>query len=153
MQLDTVDPETFELKDPETLRAQLTELKRVGVEGVMVDIWWGIVEREGPGIYDWKAYGELIEIVAEIGLKLQAVMSFHQCGGNVGDACFITLPQWVLEVGNENPDIFYTDAALRRNREYLSLGKLNVRTRGRPKAVTSACCTRRRPLIPRNVQV
>jgi beta-amylase len=88
----------------------------------MVDIWWGIVEREGPGISDWEAYGELIVLVAEIGLKLQAVMSFHQCGGNIGDACFIALPHWVLQVGDENPDIFYTDSALRRNREYLSLG-------------------------------
>jgi len=122
LQLDTVDPGSFRLKEPEILREQLAELKRAGVAGVMCDVWWGIVEREGPGIYDWSAYIDLVEMVAAAGLKLQAVMSFHQCGGNVGDECFIRLPWWVLKVGETNPDIFYTDARLFRNTEYLSLG-------------------------------
>ena len=52
----------------------------------------------------------------------QAVMSFHAAGGNVGDTCHIKLPQWVLEVGEDNPDIFYTDKVGFRNRECLSLG-------------------------------
>lgn len=49
-------------------------------------------------------------------------MSFHAAGGNVGDTCHITLPQWVLDVGDDHPDIFYTDKAGFRNRECLSLG-------------------------------
>lgn len=49
-------------------------------------------------------------------------MSFHAAGGNVGDTCHITLPQWVLDVGDANPDIFYTDKEGFRNRECLSLG-------------------------------
>ena len=62
-------------------------------------------------------------MVAALGLKYQAVMSFHsvralnlassrhrgQCGGNVGDDCDIPLPSWVLSVGQSNPDIWYTD--------------------------------------------
>jgi beta-amylase len=124
--LDTVDPHTNKLKDPKTLRAHLVELQRIGVEGVMCDVWWGIVEREGPGIYDWEAYTDLVEMVAEVGLKLQAVMSFHQCGGNIGDACTIPLPWWVLKVGDDYPDIWYTDAHLHRNREYISLGADNA---------------------------
>ncbi len=56
-------------------------------------------------------------------MPLQAVMSFHAAGGNVGDTCHIKLPQWVLDVGEDNPDIFYTDKAGFRNRECLSLGK------------------------------
>ena len=35
-------------------------------------------------------------------------MSFHQCGGNVGDACNIPLPSWVLAVGDSH-SVFYTD--------------------------------------------
>jgi hypothetical protein len=53
---------------------------------------------------------------------MQAVMSFHAAGTNVGDTCTIPLPQWVLAAGDENPDIFYTDKARTRNRECLSLG-------------------------------
>lgn len=49
-------------------------------------------------------------------------MSFHQCGGNVGDSCYITLPEWVLKEGEANSDIFFTDRAGTRNQEYLSFG-------------------------------
>ena len=98
LQLDTVDPTTNRLKNPEGLKYQLLELQRAGVDGVMADVWWGIVEREGPKMYNWTGYDELVRLVGSTGLKLQCVMSFHQCGGNVGDACFIPLPEWVLEV-------------------------------------------------------
>lgn len=58
----------------------------------------------------WRAlpqgYDQLIQAITDVGLKLQAVMSFHQCGGNVGDACTIPLPPWVLEVGETNPEIW-----------------------------------------------
>ena len=49
--------------------------------------------------------------MAESGLKVQAVMSFHAAGGNVGDTCTISLPKWVQSVGGEDPDIYYTDRA------------------------------------------
>jgi beta-amylase len=52
-----------------------------------MDVWWGIVEKDGPRNYNWSAYKEIIEIVRKSGLKVQAVMSFHQCGANVGDSC------------------------------------------------------------------
>jgi hypothetical protein len=67
---------------------------QAGVEGVMVDVWWGIVERAGPGQYDLSAYKRLFHKVAAAGLKVQAVMSFHAAGGNVGDTCKIPLPRW-----------------------------------------------------------
>ena len=53
----------------------------------------------------------------------QAVMSFHAAGGNVGDTCHITLPQWVLDVGEQNPDIFYTDKVCSTIRPTLPLPK------------------------------
>jgi len=42
-----------QILDIKALYEQLTELKKAGCEGVMADIWWGIVEREGPMMYDW----------------------------------------------------------------------------------------------------
>ena len=52
----------------------------------------------------------------------QVVMSFHECGGNVGDDVCIPLPNWVAEIGRSNPDIFFTDREGRRNPECLSWG-------------------------------
>lgn len=110
------------LKKERSLEIALHTLKQAGVEGVMVDVWWGIAERGGPRQYDLSAYKRLFYKVAAAGLKVQAVMSFHAAGGNVGDTCKIPLPKWVLEVGEKNPDIFYTDKSGHRNRECLSLG-------------------------------
>ncbi|XP_020237820.1 beta-amylase [Cajanus cajan] len=110
------------LKDREELENQLWELHEAGVDGVMVDVWWGIVESKGPKKYDWSAYRTLFKLVQDCKLKLQAIMSFHQCGGNVGDSVFIPLPKWVLDVGKSNPDIFYTNRKGVRNKECLSLG-------------------------------
>uniref|UniRef100_A0A0D9XMK4 Beta-amylase n=1 Tax=Leersia perrieri TaxID=77586 RepID=A0A0D9XMK4_9ORYZ len=108
------------------MAASLMALKSAGVEGVMVDVWWGVVEREGPRRYDWEGYAELVRMAEIAGVKLQMVMSFHQCGGNVGDSCNIPLPPWVLEEMSSNPDIVYTDRSGRRNPEYISLGCDNV---------------------------
>ncbi|XP_010531694.1 PREDICTED: beta-amylase 3, chloroplastic-like [Tarenaya hassleriana] len=110
------------LNKPRAMNASLMALKSAGVDGVMVDAWWGLVEKDGPLKYNWEGYNELIQMVQKHGLKLQVVMSFHQCGGNVGDSCSIPLPPWVLEEISKNPDLVYTDRSGRRNPEYISLG-------------------------------
>ncbi|KAL2506492.1 Beta-amylase 1 [Abeliophyllum distichum] len=97
-------------------------LKSAGVEGIMMDVWWGLVEREAPGEYNWGGYAELLEMAKKHGLKVQAVMSFHQCGGNVGDSCTIPLPKWAVDEIEKDPDLAYTDQWGRRNYEYVSLG-------------------------------
>eukprot|EP00741_Cyanophora_paradoxa_P023305 tig00000254_g22512.t1 len=124
MPLDTVGLDN-RLKDPEAIAVKLRALKDAGAEGVMVDVWWGLVEGRHPKAYDFSAYLRLLEITAQAGLKLQVVTSFHKCGGNVGDQVTIPLPPWVVEVGKKNPDIFYCDQDGRYNDEYISLGADN----------------------------
>ncbi|KAA3455685.1 beta-amylase 1, chloroplastic-like [Gossypium australe] len=104
------------------MNASLHALKSAGVEGIMIDVWWGLVEREAPGAYNWGGYTELLDMAKKHGLKVQAVMSFHQCGGNVGDSCTIPLPKWVREEMEKDSDLAYTDQWGRRNYEYVSLG-------------------------------
>lgn len=111
-----------ELVDQDVLIDQLRILKSIDVDGVMVDCWWGIVERHAPQHYNWNGYRELFRIVQNIGLKLQVVMSFHECGGNIGDDVHTPLPQWVMEIGQSNPDIYFTDREGRRNHECLTWG-------------------------------
>lgn len=108
-------------RDQVKCEKQFKELREAGVDGIMVDVWWGIVEANGPGLYDWSAYRSLFQLVQKIGLKIQAIMSFHQCGGNIGDDVFIPIPKWVLAIGENNPDIFYTNRTGTRNKECLSL--------------------------------
>eukprot|EP01018_Ginkgo_biloba_P029158 Gb_23715 [translate_table: standard] len=114
--------EQCQLVDPEGLRQHLRTLKSANVDGIMVDCWWGIVEGLSPQKYNWSGYRELFNIVRETKLKLQVVMSLHECGGNVGDDVNISLPKWILEIGKDNPDIFFTDQEGRRNTECLTWG-------------------------------
>ncbi|XP_048421751.1 beta-amylase 2, chloroplastic-like isoform X1 [Pyrus x bretschneideri] len=111
-----------ELVEPQALRNQLQVLKSVGVDGVMVDCWWGIVEAHNPQQYNWNGYKRLFQIVRDLNLKLQVVMSFHECGGNVGDDVYIPLPHWVTEIGQKNPDIYFTNKEGKRNAECLTWG-------------------------------
>lgn len=55
----------------------LKRWKDLGVEGLMVDIWFGLVEKE-PRKYDWKPYIELCQLLKSANLKLQTVLSFHR---------------------------------------------------------------------------
>ncbi|GAB2217357.1 hypothetical protein Droror1_Dr00000532 [Drosera rotundifolia] len=111
-----------ELTDPDGLLKQLRYLKSINVDGIMVNCWWGVVEAHSPQEYKWVGYKKLFQIVRELKLKLQVVMSFHVCGGNFGDDLFIHLPHWVTEIGRTNPDIYFTDKDGRRNHECLSWG-------------------------------
>ena len=103
----------------------LREISAAGAHGVAVDVWWGAVER-APRSYDFGGYRALATAVREAGLRLQVVLSFHACGGNVGDDAAIPLPSWVEEAAVGDADLFYADAprggALgRRNPECVSL--------------------------------
>ncbi|RZC72574.1 hypothetical protein C5167_048056 [Papaver somniferum] len=111
-----------ELVDPDALVKHLKILKSINVDGVMVDCWWGIVEGRRPQDYNWTGYKRLFKLVRRLKLKLQVVMSFHECGGNVGDNVTIPLPGWVKEIGKNNPDIYFTDKEGRRTYECLSWG-------------------------------
>lgn len=111
-----------ELVDLDGLLKQLRVLKSLHVDGVMVDCWWGIVEAHAPLEYNWNGYKKLFQMVRELKLKLQVVMSFHECGGNFGDDVCIPIPHWVAEIGRSNPNIFFTDREGRHNPECLSWG-------------------------------
>lgn len=65
-------------------------------------------------------------MIKQTGLKLQVVLSFHACGGNVGDTAHVPLPAWVVHCGDVDPDLWHTDRPQggcpgRRNKEYLSI--------------------------------
>eukprot|EP00803_Ostreobium_quekettii_P005528 evm.model.scf_1360EXC.4 EVM.evm.TU.scf_1360EXC.4 scf_1360EXC:29335-34456(-) len=124
--LDTVNADgQFRYAASKWFDRALQVLVSSGVKGVAVDLWWGAVETE-PRQYNWAGYKQLFEVVRSTGLKLQVVMAFHACGGNVGDVAQIPLPAWVLKAGDLDPDLFFADKPRDhspglRNREYLSI--------------------------------
>lgn len=59
-----------EVNDFEVFECGLCVLSEIGVEGVMIDVWWGIVERDGLRKYDWVVYREVIDMIKDVGLKV-----------------------------------------------------------------------------------
>ncbi|RRT41649.1 hypothetical protein B296_00019065 [Ensete ventricosum] len=68
-----------------TMGASFMALAAAGVEGITVECWWGIVEREAPGVYDWGGYMDLVMMARRYGLKVRAIIAFHQWGTGPGD--------------------------------------------------------------------
>jgi len=49
------------------------------VQGVMVDVWWGLVEVQGPCHYNWAPYQALLQLVKKSGLLLQGLCDTVLC--------------------------------------------------------------------------
>ncbi len=111
--------------DREQFRQQLAVARQIGVDGVSVDVWWGLVEQAGDQQFDWQYYDAIFADIRAAGLKIVPIMAFHQCGGNVGDDCDIPLPAWIWQhyqaQGIRAEDLQYQSEFGNRSVETLSL--------------------------------
>lgn len=69
-------------------------MKKLGIKAVSTDVWWGLIY-DPSGNYRWDYYDRIVEHIVDAGLKWMPILSFHQCGGNVGDDVFVPIPQSV----------------------------------------------------------
>ncbi|KAI3983870.1 hypothetical protein MKX01_011578 [Papaver californicum] len=90
--------------------------------GVVVQCWWSILEGWNPRKYTWSGYRDLFDIIRQFMMKIQVVMAFHESEVNESGDIPVSLPKWVLDLGRDNQDIFFTDREGRRNTECLSWG-------------------------------
>lgn len=107
--------ESNSVKHIKAISVGLKALKLMGIDGVELPIWWGVVEKEAFD-YNWSAYLELIEMIHNMGLKVHA--SFHF---NASEEANVSLPEFVSKIGESNPDIFFTDRSGRQYKDCLSL--------------------------------
>ncbi|XWS08648.1 hypothetical protein CRYUN_Cryun40dG0019700 [Craigia yunnanensis] len=98
------------------IAAGLKALKLLGVEGVELPVWWGVVENVTMGKYDWSGYLTVAEMVQKAGLKLHVSLCFH-----TSRQPKIPLPKWVMQIGESQPSIFFTDRTGQHYQECLSL--------------------------------
>jgi hypothetical protein len=61
---------------------------------ISVDVWMGLVNPE-ESVFDWSYYRKLFTTIIEHGFKILPIMSFHQCGGNIGDTVYQPFPAWL----------------------------------------------------------
>ena len=107
---------------------QLSTAKLMGINAVSVDIWWGKVESSGDQNFDWSYYDTVVQHIESAGLHWVPIMSFHQCGGNVGDSCNIPIPSWIWNFysGTSSNDMKYLSEQNNYSIETVSLWKDNL---------------------------
>jgi beta-amylase len=113
------------VEDRAEFRRQLAVAKQIGVDGVSVDVWWGLVEQTGDQQFNWQYYDAVFADIRGAGLNIIPIMAFHQCGGNVGDDCDIPLPPWIWQhyaaAGVSAADLQYQSEFANRSAETVSL--------------------------------
>ncbi|KAI4372170.1 hypothetical protein MLD38_010439 [Melastoma candidum] len=120
-----------QLINQEDVRQEMNCIKSLNADGVFINCWWGIVESWCPQKYLWSGYRELFTIVREFKLKIQlfldicrVLLFWHFMGlENMVQVMSLSLCRnGFLEIGKENPDIFFTAHEGRRYTECLSWG-------------------------------
>ncbi|XP_043816441.1 beta-amylase 1, chloroplastic-like isoform X2 [Manihot esculenta] len=84
MPVDAVDEEG-KVRRKKIMMHSLRALALAEVEGVVIEVWWGLVERDQPGAYNWQPYLELVQMAVKSGLKVRVVLAFHESGRGPGD--------------------------------------------------------------------
>lgn len=98
-------------------RGQLYHVKQMGAQAVSTDVWWGLVEPE-DNKFNWDYYKKIADAIESQGLKWVPILSFHQCGGNVGDECDIKIPSFLWQKYGD--DIAYKSEQGNVSRESIS---------------------------------
>lgn len=119
--LDIVSHDCKSINHARAIAAGLKALKLLGVEGVELPVWWGIVEKDSMGEYDWSGYLAIAEMIQKVGLKLHVTLCFH--GSKKPN---ISLPNWVSQIGESQSGIFFTDRSGQQYKECLSLAVDNL---------------------------
>ncbi|KAK8842101.1 beta-amylase [Tritrichomonas musculus] len=99
------------------------KLKEGKVDGVMIDVWWGLVESK-PRKYKWEGYDQVFKVIKDSGLEIVTVLSFHQCAGNIGDTVNIPIPKFVFE-NDVKP--YFVDKFKQTDNEYISFAYDNIK--------------------------
>lgn len=103
---------------------QLREIKQYGADAVSTDVWWGLIEPQ-EGVFNWSYYDRLAEHIIAAGLQWIPILSFHKCGGNIGDDVTVHLPAWIwnklaLQVGGNADAAKYVSEQRNASDEYVS---------------------------------
>ncbi len=102
--------------------------KKVGVDGISTDVWWGLIEPK-EGQFKWNYYDKVSSTIIDNKLKWVPILSFHsaKAGGNVGDNVDVPVPFWAWnkissQIPGSSPDVgMYKSEQGNRSDEYIQL--------------------------------
>jgi hypothetical protein len=111
------------VEDWDGFNRHLQQAKAIGVSAVSTDVWWGKVEGDADQRFDWSYYDQVSDAIIDAGLKWVPILSFHQCGGNVGDSCDIPIPHWLWKQlgGDKSYRLMYKSEQGKYSHEVIAL--------------------------------
>ncbi len=114
-----------DVKQWDDFSRQLIIAKSIGIDAISIDVWWGTVERKADNHFDWAYYDKITSVIESAGLHWVPIMSFHRCGGYIGEACNALIPDWVWsnyeDMGIRREDMLYRSENDDYNDEAVSL--------------------------------
>ena len=75
----------------------LEEAKRMGVDAISVDVWWGLVEEQNNQ-FDWSYYIRVFDMIISKDLDIIPIMSFHSFDPGKNAGFRAPIPDWVWEL-------------------------------------------------------
>ena len=75
----------------------LEEAKRIGVEAISVDVWWGLVEIQNNQ-FNWSYYIKVFDMIISNGLDIIPIMSFHSFDPGKDTGFRAPIPDWVWKL-------------------------------------------------------
>ena len=89
------NPNVYEKEDWEVFRSELKECREMGLDAISVDVWWGLVEKEGDNIFDWNYYFKVFEEIRSENLGVIPIMSFHSFDPGPDYNFRAPIPKWI----------------------------------------------------------
>jgi Glycosyl hydrolase family 14 len=93
----------------------LRALKLMGIRGVELPVFWGIVQLNSPDEFDWSPYLAAADMARCAGLHLRISLNLNGC-----NTTNVPLPSWVLQAAEADPDILFKDKSGVMHKDCLS---------------------------------
>ncbi len=86
----------FSLQEWNIFRGWLKTWDKSKPKYLSVDVWMGLANPV-KGVFNFGYYRKMFETLIEHGFKIAAIMSYHQCGGNIGDTVYQPFTPWLWQ--------------------------------------------------------
>ena len=114
------NPDSEEKEDWDLFSTHLEDCKKIGIDAISVDVWWGLVETSNNQFY-WSYYFKVFEKIVSAGLDIIPIISFHSFDPGPSFKFNAKLPNWVWDHLNLISD--YNPIDLKYNSEDININQ------------------------------
>jgi Glycosyl hydrolase family 14 len=87
----------------------------MGIHGVELPVFWGVVQPNSPDEFNWSPYLAAAEMARCADLRLSISLNLNGC-----NRMNVPLPSWVMKAAEADPDILFKDKSGVMHKDCLS---------------------------------